>query len=121
MRWLVLIAIGVLSTRGLGSTYDLLLQGKKCQEGYAQQIDCDYRIGDDFWLSITGVGVVDAGVTFMKSDFGGKYYGTYGLQHGCVVVKAKKLDKTTALPDFAFVSPRNGKIYKNWQDCKAGY
>lgn len=37
------------------STYDLILSGKSCEEIQSQQINCNYRIGTDFWLSLAGV------------------------------------------------------------------
>jgi len=101
------------------STFELIVKGKSCAEQKSQQVDCDYRIGTEFWLSIAGVGNGDAGVTFMKTDFRGKYYGTYGLAHGCVVVKTGTGNKTTNPFDFAFISPRNGKVYRDWQNCQA--
>ena len=103
------------------STYDLILKDKKCEEGNNQQLDCSYKIGKDFWLSVAGVGTPDAGVTFMKSDFNGEYYGTYGVLHGCVIVKTGTKSKTINPFDFAFISPKNGKVYKDWQSCQAGY
>jgi hypothetical protein len=41
------------------STYDLILKGKKCEEGYNQQLDCSYKIDKDFWLSVAGVGIAE--------------------------------------------------------------
>ena len=102
------------------STYDLTLKGKQCKEGLNQQLDCDYKIGDDFHLSIGGVGQSDAGVTFIKSNLNGKYYGTFGILHGCVIVKTGTKNTTKNPFDFAFVSPINGKVYKDWESCKIG-
>ena len=100
------------------STFELVIKGKSCAEQNSQQVDCDFKIGTEFWLSIAGVGNSDAGVTFMKSDFKGKYYGTFGLAHGCVIVKTGTGNKTANPFDFAFISPRNGKIYPDWQSCQ---
>ena len=100
------------------STFELTVKGKSCSEQKSQQVDCDYKIGADFWLSIAGVGNSDAGVTFMKSDFKGKYYGTFALTHGCVVVKTGTANKTGSPLDLAFISPRNGKVYRDWQSCQ---
>jgi hypothetical protein len=104
------------------STYEAILKGKSCSERRGQQIDCDYKIGNDFWLSIAGVGQPDAGVSFMKADFDGKYYGTYGVMHGCAIVKTGKANnnKTKDPLNFAFVSPKNGKVYRDWESCRAG-
>ena len=53
-------------------------------------------------------------------DVNGKYYGTFGILHGCVIVKngMKNQDKNPL--DIAFVSPINGKVYKDWESCKTG-
>lgn len=99
------------------STFDELLKGKRCKESN-QQINCDYKIQDDFWLSIAGIGNPDTGVSFMKSDFNGDYYGTFGALHGCVIVKKGMSNKENNLSDFAFVSPKNGKVYRDWQSCR---
>lgn len=101
-----------------GTTYDATLKGKSCNEGTNQQMDCDYKIGSDFWLSIAGVGQSDAGVTFMKSDFNGYYYGSYGVLHRCVIVKPGRANKAPPI-DVAFISPQNGKVYSSWAECRA--
>lgn len=100
------------------STYEATVRGKACSEAANQQVNCDYKIGKGFWLSIAGVGQSDAAVTFMKVDFDGQYYGTFGVMHGCVIVKPGVASKATPI-DLAFVSPRNGKVYMTWQQCQA--
>ena len=102
------------------STYDLALKGKKCTEGLNQQLNCDYKIGDDFHLGITAVGQSVAGVTFLKSDVNGKHYGAFGILHGCVIVKNGNKNRDKSPLDNAFVSPINGKVYKDWESCKTG-
>jgi hypothetical protein len=103
------------------STYQKILKGKVCTENPStQQIDCEYKINTEFWLSIAGIGLPDTAVTFMKADFNGKYYGTFGLLHGCVVVKPGVSNKDSLSIDMAFVSPKNGKIYQTWQLCQSG-
>lgn len=119
MMILAVVSNSVLAADAV-TTYDLILKGKVCKEGFNQQMDCDYRIGNDFWLSIAGVGSSDAGVTLMKSDFNGMYYGTIGMLHGCVIVKIGAKNKSASLVDLAFVSPNNGKVYKDWRSCKVG-
>lgn len=119
MNRLIIATLLMISTNAVAdvSTYDVTLKAKQCKEGLNQQLDCDYKIGDDFHLSIAGVGQSDAGVTFMKSNFNGKYYGTFGILHGCVIVKTGMKNTTNNPLDFAFVSPKNGKVYKDWEGC----
>ena len=101
------------------STFDRIVKGKSCVEQRRQQLDCDYKIGTDFWLSIAAVGSSNAGIVFMKSDFNGKYYGTVGVAHGCVMVATGTANTIRDPLDLAFVSPRNGKVYQDWTSCKA--
>jgi len=111
------------------STYNLTLAGKKCKVwGSEQTISCKYTVGTGLRFSIDGVGKPDTGITFMKSSFDGDFYATYGMQHGCIIVKrGKKARSNTALSgpgsisDYAFVSPKNGKVYRGWQECEAGF
>lgn len=97
------------------TTYDVLVAGKSCQEGKQQNLSCSYRAGKSLLVEIAGIGSPDTGVAFLKSDYKGDYYAKYGLLHGCIIV-----NRTSDLNSFAFISPMNGKIYKTWQECKAG-
>jgi hypothetical protein len=107
---------------GAKTVYELTLKGKTCKEDTRrQQLDCDYKVGKSLRVSIAGVGQSDAAIAFMKSDYDGDFFGKVGILHGCVIVgRGGK-----RLPDdplgFAFISPKNGKVYADWQECKAGY
>ena len=104
------------------STYEITVKGKTCQESSGQLIECDYKIGKSLHISIAGLGQPDTGVSFMRSDFDGDFYATFGVMHGCVIVKPGKKNITPDyLPTFAFISPKNGKVYKDWQECQSSY
>lgn len=110
------------------STFELVLAGKSCKEGLTQGIDCEYKVGKGLHFSINGIGMPDTGITFMKSSFDGDFYATYGLSHGCVVVKrgpegttSSAISGPESMTDYAFVSPRSGKVYTTWEKCKAGF
>jgi hypothetical protein len=109
----IILFFGYVSTSA--STFDAVLAGKRCEESERQQIDCEYHIGKDLWISIPGIGQRDVGVTFMKADFDGDYYASFGLMHSCVIIKPGK--KTEDF-DFAFISPRTGKVFKSWPECQ---
>ena len=97
-----------------GNTYEELLEAKICKD-WNNAINCSYKIGNDFHMEIAGVGQADAAVIFMKSDFDGSYYGKFGVLHGCAIIT-----KPFSLGDMAFVSPKNGKVYKSWKECAVG-
>lgn len=110
----------------INSTYDEVLKGKQCAaHSNSQTLSCQYRVGADLHLSIDGIGQEDTGVTFVKSNADGDFYATYGVLHGCVVVKRGPKSYTEApggpgsMSDYAFISPRNGKVYRSWPECKS--
>ena len=103
------------------STFDVVMSGKVCTVSKNnQQIDCEYRVGNGLHFTIAGIGLPDTAITFMQSSFEGDYYATYGMMHGCVIVKRGFKDWKGEFLDFAFVSPRNGKVYRDWPSCKEG-
>ncbi|MHB1069388.1 MAG: hypothetical protein ACYC1W_05975 [Gemmatimonadaceae bacterium] len=87
-------------------------------------MDCEYRVGTSLHFTIAGVGQDDAGVTFHRVDWNQDFYPTFGIGHGCVVIKQGKarLERLAKMGDLsgldmAFVSPRNGKVYDTWTEC----
>lgn len=95
-----------------GSTFDVVLKSKKCEIGRNQQTTCEFRLGNSLHFAIAGVGQSDASIVFMKSDFEGDYYASFALSHQCVIVFPK------GVLDLAFVSPRTGKVYRTWPECR---
>lgn len=113
MKSLSLITIFLLLCQtSYADTFDVVVAGKQCNKDSLEQLNCSYKAGKDLHLEIAGVGQEDAGIIFLKSNRDGDYYGIYGLLHGCVIVNGKSIS------DHAFISPKNGEVYKNWEDCK---
>jgi hypothetical protein len=125
----VLCVVSGPTLSGEKSSYELVLAGKKCETSrWDQTLSCDYTVGAGLQFTIAGIGQPDTAVTFMKSSFDGDFYATFGLLHGCVIVKrgTKGVESEDAFEpggfaDYAFVSPRNGKVYKRWDQCKAAW
>ena len=109
-------------------TYDAVLRGTSCKQSQPApgeaQLDCDYHVGDGLAFVIAGVGEPDAAITVTKaSGYEADYYLTFGVLHGCVIVKpgakaTKAAFRDHVLPDMAFVSPKTGKVYTTWRDCQ---
>jgi len=108
--------------------FEATIAGATCKQ-FNNQMQCDYRVGKSLRFSIAGVGEETASILFQKADFeNGDYFAKVGLLHGCVMVSrnievtAKELEKMRKarapfVADLAFVSPRTGKVYRNWMDC----
>lgn len=97
-------------------TYDAVVRGMVCTQQPNGQLDCEYKVGRSLRFAIAGVGQDDAAITFFKVDFDGDYYASVGVLHGCVVVKPSHPTVEEGI-QLAFVSPRNGKVYKDWRSC----
>jgi len=109
------------------TTYDLVVKGKSCKEDNSQQLEGNYQVGKDLHIAITGIGQPDTAITYMKSDFYGDFYATYGVMHGCIIVKRGPKGVTAedygvgSFFDYAFISPKNGKVYTDWEKCQAAF
>lgn len=101
-----------------GTTYDDALKGKSCKE-YQQQLGCDFKVGKDLEFSIDAIGTSNTTITFVRVNYSGDYYLKYGLLHGCLVITHGK-NSPLFMQDFAFVSPKNAKVYKSWETCSGG-
>lgn len=107
------------------TTYSMVIAGKECKEDVVSQlISCKYKVGESLRFSIDGVGLPDTGITFSKSDIDGDFFATYGIGHGCVVVKSG-WEKNGEIRDrlfsgMAFIQPKTGKVYKTFEECAAG-
>lgn len=120
--FVLLLLLFSLKSFAVSSTYDATINGKKCKESTNQTLSCDYKIGNSLHISINGIGAPDTGVSFIKSDFDGDFYGTFAIGHGCIIVASgNNHGKGKEFFDYAFISPRNGKVYKDWKQCKSGY
>jgi hypothetical protein len=94
----------------------LVNKGKKCTSD-DRGTECNYRIGDFFYVSIAAVGTSSAGIHFMKSDSDKPIYASLGTSHGCVIVNRFKGAK--GIPEFVFISPKSGVVYDSWEHCGA--
>ncbi len=101
--------------------YTLVTNGMRCNQGGAgtsaeTQMVCDYAVGDGLQFRIVAVGAPDAGIEFDKVLANSPYRAAMSIKHGCVIVEPTS---NSNAPQFAFVSPRTGKVYHTWQDCAA--
>ena len=102
-------------------TYEDVIKGQSCKEYGSRRLDCTYRVGRDLYIAIAGVGMPDTGINFYASSLEGDYYANVGVLHGCIIVIPGKLSGSKEDGGYAFISPKNGKVYKDWCSCKKGY
>jgi hypothetical protein len=106
--------------------YDALLDGMSCRQQRSGRMDCEFRAGAAVRFVISGVGQEDVSIAFVEADAKGEFVASMVPLHGCVVVKPTRTadaTKAAGIPasdsvlTFAFVSPRSGKVYRNWATC----
>ena len=117
-----LVAVAAFAVPALGqpSTHDIVVSGMKCRQNSMGSLECDYRVGRTLHVNIAGVGDKDASIIFMASSFKGDFYASVGVLHGCVIVKPGETNKDQGILDVAFISPRSGKVYNDWESCQQG-
>ncbi len=105
------------------STFDIVKDSTECEQtGGGKAIQCDYRAGRSLHISITGVGADYATVTFIQASFDSGFYASYGVRHGCVIVRRNAAVSEgpkyrNPLLDLAFISPQTGVVYPDWNAC----
>lgn len=92
----------------------LVNQSKQC-ESSTKGKECVYQVGDYLKVSIAAVGSEFAGIHFEKSNSDSPIYASFGLSHGCVILN--RFEGFKGMPEWVFISPKNGGVYKTWQDC----
>jgi hypothetical protein len=90
---------------------------KKCEDTNTG-IECNYRVGDFFKISIADIGTESSGIHFEKSNSDKPIYASFGILHGCVIVN--RFEGAKGMPEWVFISPKNGNVYNSWLECKAG-
>jgi hypothetical protein len=100
--------------------YEATTRGALCKSTPQGPRECSYSVGRDLAFSIAPIGEPDALISFIRSDDGGDYYASFGVLAGCVVVKHGKrgMREADSRYAYAFVSPRNGRVYRDWHDCR---
>ena len=105
------------------STFDIVKDSAECdQTESGKTIQCDYRAGRSLHISITGVGADDATATIIQSNRDSGFYASFGVRHGCVIVKRNQAVSEgpkyrNPLLDLAFISPETGVVYSERKAC----
>ena len=97
------------------STYDVVRLGMECRQNSLADFECEYRVGESLHFIIAGIGEPDAGIEILESSSRGDYYAKFGLLHQCVIVSPGEQGPSPV--DQVFVSPRTGKIHRDWETC----
>ena len=117
------LGLSLLQQKAAGniSTFQATKEGASCGPQWPNKYvtECEYRVGRALRFSIVGVGGTSPRVRFLKADSGSDYFASYSTGDGCVVVERGEQGKTLLSFDKAFVSPRDGRVYRSRLECQA--
>jgi hypothetical protein len=120
--WIALIlGLAAAAVDRAPSAFEDTVSGTKCTNrpvSDGSQMECTVVVGADLRFTIAGVGEEMAAIAFERSSSAGDYYGKVGMMHGCVVVTPGDKHKNALLAGLAFVSPRSGRVFRTWMECK---
>ena len=98
------------------AAYEAVVAGMSCKQISSGRLDCDYKVGSALRFTIAGVGQSDAVVNFYQVDPQGDFMAGIAPLHGCVIVRPTQ-QRADSTGSAAFVSPHDGKVYRNWNTC----
>lgn len=87
-----------------------------CKQLSSGRLDCEYKVGTSLRFQISGIGQPDAVVNFQHVDPQGPFMAGIAPLHGCVIVRPTQ-PRPDSTASAAFVSPHDGKVYRNWNTC----
>ena len=84
------------------SLMELVEAGKSCSSE-RRGLECRYRVGNYFHVSIAALGTAETGIHFLKSDESREIYASFGSMRGCVIVNRMK--RVGGFAELVFISP----------------
>lgn len=107
-----------------GTTFDAVQNGRVCapSQDDPRRVDCDFQVGRSLRFIVIGVGLPEGGLDFVKADYEGDYYGSTGFASRCVIISpgaATTKDQPSRAKDLAYVSPVDGRVYRDLPSCRA--
>lgn len=104
------------ATPANNATYEAVVAGMSCKQLSSGRLDCEYKVGASLRFQISGIGQPDAVVNFHHVDPEGPFTAGIAPLHGCVIVRPNQ-PRADSTGSAAFVSPNDGKVYRNWNTC----
>lgn len=120
----ILILVGLLFSQSTNhskqdrSTYDEVLAGMRTFTNVGGDIECDYRVGQSLHFGIVAPGKADASIYFYSASFEEDYFAVVNISDACIVVRPGQKATAAKRADLAFVSIRDGRVYRTIEDLR---
>ena len=100
----------------LDKMFGLVISGTECKQDVNEELICNYRVGQNLKFSIKDAGGSDTVITFRHSDINDDYAAV--MYFGCIVVIPGFATKNHEKDDNVYISPKNGRAYRNREECQ---
>ena len=120
----VLIVVGLLFSQSTNqskqttSTYDEVLAGMRTFKNAAGELEADFHVGQSLHFGIVRPGKPDLSIYFYSASFEGDYFAVVNISDECVVVRPGQSATLAKRVDLAFVSIRDGKVYRTIKELR---
>ena len=100
--------------------YDAVTRGARCDLETDGSLACRYRAGRDLEFELRRVGERDVELRLIRSSEAGDYRADSEMTGRCVFVRhgARGREQGGSEFSYAFVSGRNGFVYRSLRDCR---
>jgi hypothetical protein len=102
--------------------FEATRRGAHCDLEADGSLGCRYRVGRDLEFELRRVGEPDVVVRLVRSSGDGDYYADGAMIERCVWVHHGERGREAGGSEFyfAFVSARNGFVYRSLRECRLG-
>ena len=102
------------------TTYDEVLAGMRSFQNEVGDLEFDYQVGSSLHFGIVSPGQPNRSIYFYAASFEGDYFAVVNISDECVVVRPGQSAALAKRVDLAFVSTRNGKVYRTLEELRTG-
>jgi hypothetical protein len=102
--------------------YEATRRGAHCDLAADGSLGCRYAVGSDLEFELRRVGEPGVALRLLRSSDAGDYRADAQMMADCVLVRHGARGRAAGGADFtyAFVSGRNGRVYRQLRECREG-
>jgi len=106
--------------QALDTPYEAARRGARCDLEADGSLSCRYAVGRDLAFELRRVGEPEVALRLLRSGEDGDYRADAEMMSRCVFVRHGARGRQAGGSDFdyAFVSGRNGFVYRHLRDCR---
>jgi len=115
-----LLLLAAAPAAAIETPFDAVSRGARCDLEPSGALACRYRVGKDLEFELRDVTKRVASLRVLRSSESGDYLADKAMTSNCVLVRHGRRGMELGGSEFAFafVSGRNGFVYRSLRDCR---